>query len=47
MDTVLGLVGLVLFILAVVGYAALVTFIVIKVSPARDRPKKADPAPES
>jgi hypothetical protein len=47
MDTVLGLVGLVLFIVAVVGYAALVTFIVIKVSPARDRPKKADPAPES
>jgi hypothetical protein len=47
MDTVIGLVGLVLFITAVVGYAALVTFIVIKVSPARDRPKKADPAPES
>jgi hypothetical protein len=47
MDTLLGLVGLVLFIVAVVGYAALVTFIVIKVSPARDRPKKADPAPES
>jgi hypothetical protein len=47
MDTLLGLVGLVLFIAAVVGYAALVTFIVIKVSPARDKPKKADAAAES
>jgi hypothetical protein len=47
MDTVLGLIGLVLFIAAVVGYAALVTFIVIKISPARDKPKKADPAPGS
>ena len=44
MDTVLGLLGLVLFIAAVVGYAALVTFIVIRISPAKDRPKKADPA---
>ena len=47
MDTLLGLLGLVLFIAAVVGYAALVTFIVIKISPAKDRPKKADPAPGS
>jgi hypothetical protein len=47
MDTLLGLVGLVLFIVAVVGYAALVTFIVVKISPAKDRPKKADPAPGS
>jgi hypothetical protein len=47
MDTVLGLLGLVLFIAAVVGYAALVTFIVIRISPAKDRPKKADPAPGS
>ena len=47
MDTVLGLLGLVLFIAAVVGYAALVTVIVIRISPAKDRPKKADPAPGS
>jgi hypothetical protein len=47
MDTVLGLIGLVLFIAGVVGFAALVTFIVIKISPAKDRPKKADPAPGS
>ena len=47
MDTVLGLIGLVLFIAAVVGFAALVTFTVIKISPARDKPKKADPAPGS
>ena len=47
MDAVLGIIGLVLFITAVVGYAALVTFIVIKISPAKDRPKKADPAPGS
>ena len=47
MDTVLGLLGLVLFIAAVVGYAALVTFIVIRISPAKDRPKNADPAPGS
>jgi hypothetical protein len=47
MSTVLGLIGLVLFIAAVVGYAALVTFIVIRISPARDKPKKGDAAAES
>ncbi|HSC90898.1 MAG TPA: hypothetical protein VLB86_04505 [Gaiellaceae bacterium] len=44
MDTVLGLLGLVLFIIGVVGFAAAVTFAVIKISPARDKPKGETPA---
>ena len=39
--------GLVLFIVAVLGFAALVTLLVIKISPASDRPKKADAAADS
>jgi hypothetical protein len=41
MDTVLGLLGLVAYIVGVVSLAAGVTFVVVKLSPARDRPKDA------
>jgi hypothetical protein len=47
MGTITGLAGLVLFVVGVGGFAALVTFLVVKISPARDRPKRrrgADPA---
>jgi hypothetical protein len=47
MDTVLGLIGLALFIVGVTGLAALVTFTVIKISPARDTPKRAETTPEA
>ena len=47
MDTLLGLIGLALFVVAVTAFAAAVTFTVIKISPARDKPKKSDPAPEA
>ena len=39
MGTVLGLLGVVLFIVGVVALAAAVTFLVIKISPAKDKPK--------
>ena len=47
MDTVLGLIGLVLFIVGVMSLAALVTFTVIKISPARDKPKRSEPTPDA
>ena len=37
METVLGLIGLVLFIVAVILLASFVTWTVIKISPQRDR----------
>jgi hypothetical protein len=40
METVLGLLGLAVFIIAVIAFAAGVTFIVIKVTPA-EKPKNA------
>jgi hypothetical protein len=44
-DTVLGLLGLAVFIVFVVGLAASVTWLVVRFSPApRSKPK---PAPES
>jgi hypothetical protein len=46
MGTVLGLLGLVAFVVAVTGFAALVTLTVIKISPARDKPK-GDPAADA
>jgi hypothetical protein len=42
MMTVLGLLGLVLFIACVISLAAAVTWIVVKVSPAKNRPPKTD-----
>jgi hypothetical protein len=47
MDTVLGLIGLALFVVAVTSLAAAITFTVIKISPARDKPKPAEPAPDA
>ena len=41
MDTVLGLLGVVAYILGVLTLAASVTYIVVRLSPARDRPKDA------
>jgi hypothetical protein len=41
MDTLLGLVGLGLYIVAIVGLAAAVTFLVVKLSPAQSAKKKA------
>jgi hypothetical protein len=42
MDAVLGLIGLALFVAAIIGLAAAITYAVIRVSPAKDRPKKAE-----
>ena len=39
MDTVLGLVGLIVFIVCVIALAAGVTYLTIRVSPTRDKPK--------
>ena len=43
MDTALGLIGIILFAAAVIGLAAAVTWVVVKVSPA-EKPDKAKPA---
>jgi hypothetical protein len=48
MDTILGLVGMVVWIAAVIALAAGVTFAVIKLSPggrSGNGPKPAEPAP--
>jgi hypothetical protein len=41
MDTVLGLIGLVVFAASVIALAAAVTWVVVKVSPA-EKPKPAE-----
>jgi hypothetical protein len=43
METILGLLGLVVFIVAVIAFAAGVTFLVIKITPA-EKEKAASPA---
>jgi hypothetical protein len=43
-DTLLGLAGLVLFIVAVIVLAAGVTWAVVKITPAEKRPKKTGDA---
>jgi hypothetical protein len=43
MSTVLGLLGLLAFIVCVIAFAAGVTWTVVKLSPLRDKPK---PEPE-
>jgi F0F1-type ATP synthase assembly protein I len=43
MDTVLGLIGLVLYILLILGLAAGVTWLVVKLSPSKSQ-KQADAA---
>jgi hypothetical protein len=42
MTTVLGLFGLVLFIASVIALAAVVTWVVVKISPAKQPPPKTD-----
>jgi hypothetical protein len=44
METTLGLLGLVVFIVAVIAFAAGVTFVVIRVTPAEKPPKTDTPA---
>jgi hypothetical protein len=44
METVLGLLGLVVFIVAVIAFAAGVTYLVIKLTPAE---KEKQPQPEA
>ena len=44
METALGLIGLVLFAVAVIALAAAVTWVVVKVSPA-EKPKPDQPTP--
>ena len=46
MDTALGLIGILVFAAAVIGLAAAVTWVVVKVSPA-EKPAKATPADET
>jgi len=43
MDTALGLIGIMVFAACVIGLAAAVTWVVVKVSPA-EKPDKAKPA---
>jgi hypothetical protein len=42
MTTVLGLFGLVLFIASVIALAAVVTWVVVKISPAKQPPPKTE-----
>ena len=46
METALGLLGILVFIVAVIGLAAAVTLAVVKVLPARE-PARDDAAPSS
>jgi hypothetical protein len=43
-ETVLGLLGLALFIVGVISLAAAVTWAVVKITPAEKRPKKTGDA---
>ena len=42
MVTVLGLLGIILFIASVISLAALVTWVVVKISPAKNPPPKTE-----
>jgi hypothetical protein len=42
MTTVLGLLGLVLFIASVISLAAFVTWVVVKISPQKKQPAKTE-----
>jgi hypothetical protein len=44
MQTVLGLLGLVVFIVGVIAFAAGVTYLVIKITPPEKEKKKPEPA---
>ena len=43
--TVLGLIGMVLFIVAVISLAAGVTWLVVKITPSEPRKKRKEPEP--
>jgi hypothetical protein len=47
MDTVLGLLGIVVWIVAVIAFAASVTYVVIKVIPGGDDELKPKPKPSA
>ena len=47
MDNVLGIVFFVLYIAAIIGAAAGVTWLVVRLSPAKKPPKDEAPAPTS
>jgi hypothetical protein len=50
LDNVLGLIGMVLFIVATIALAAAITWVVVKVTPSgpRKKPKpEPEPTPES
>jgi len=47
MDTVLGLIGIVVFCACVIGLAAAITWSVVKLLPAKTRKPPAEPTPES
>jgi hypothetical protein len=44
METALGLIGVVLFIVGVIGLASAVTWTVVKITPAKDKKKREQPA---
>ena len=45
MDTVLGIIGIIVYAAAVIALAAGVTWVVVKVSPAEKPPKPDEPQP--
>jgi hypothetical protein len=45
-DAALGVIGLIVFVAAIVGLSAAVTWLVIKVSPTRGKPKD-EPEPDA
>lgn len=47
LDAFLGLLLLALYVVGMVGLAALVTFVAIKIFPTKDRPSKNQDAPPS
>jgi hypothetical protein len=47
MDTALGLIGIIVFAASVIGLAAAVTWVVVKVSPAEKPAKPPEPADAS
>ena len=43
METVLGLIGLIVFCAAVISFAAGITWLVVKIFPSGDKKKKPEP----
>jgi hypothetical protein len=46
MDGVLGIIGLIVFVAGIISLSAAVTWLVIKISPSRDKPK-SEPEPDA